>query len=135
MASIIEYVAAIWGQQKLSFVSAIQNITCRYFMCVSKYTPNAAVQGHKGWKTVGHRQKLIVLRVNMRQFRMKIRCGIASVSFGFTFHFTDLHHIHESSSETFRCIYSIVNLPEPTKHMIIPMPISFSGSQMNTFFF
>ncbi len=39
--------AAIWGQQELSCISAIQNRACRYFMGVSKYTPNAAVQeGH-----------------------------------------------------------------------------------------
>ncbi len=66
----------------------------------------------------------------MRQFRIKTRWGITSVSFSFTHLFPDLHHIHENSAETLGPKYSIVNL---IKAMIIPMPISLSGSKMNTF--
>ncbi len=50
--------AAIWGQQEISCISAIQNRACRYFMSVSKYTPIAAVQRDMGLKTAGHRKKL-----------------------------------------------------------------------------
>ncbi len=67
---IIEYAAAIWGQQELSCISAIQNRACRYFMGVSKYTPNAAVQGNIGWKTAGHGQKLCVLRLWLKLMNM-----------------------------------------------------------------
>ncbi len=50
----------MWGQQELSYISAIQNRTCRYFMGTSKYTANTAVQGDMGWKTAGHRPKLCI---------------------------------------------------------------------------
>ncbi len=63
MTLIIEYAAEIWGQQELSCISAIQNRACRYFMGVSKYTPSAVEQGDIGWKKVGHRQQLCVLRL------------------------------------------------------------------------
>ncbi len=66
MTPIIEYAAAIWGQQELSCISAIQNRACRYFMGVSKYTPNTAVQGDMGWITAGNRQNLCVLRLWLR---------------------------------------------------------------------
>ncbi len=68
----------------------------------------------------------------MKQFRIKTKWGIASVSFGFTNHFPDLHHIHENSADTLGPKYSNVNLLKNT-NMIIPTPISFSGSKMNTF--
>ncbi len=54
----IEYAAAIWDQQELSCISAIENRPCRYFMGVSKYTSNAVVQEDIGWKTAGHTQTL-----------------------------------------------------------------------------
>ncbi len=66
-------------------------------------------------------------------FRIKTIWDITSVSFGLTYHFADLHHIHENHAETLGCKYSIVNLLKNTKNMIIPMPISFSGSKINTF--
>ncbi len=55
------------------------------------------------------------LRVNVRQFRIKTRWGVTSVSFGLTYHFPDLHHIHEKSVETLVRKYSIVNLLKNTK--------------------
>ncbi len=78
---IIEYAAANWGQQELSCISAIQNRACRYFMGVSKYTPNAAVQWEMSWKTAGHRQKLCVLRLWLRLMNTD-REMIASKVFG-----------------------------------------------------
>ncbi len=39
-------------------------------MGVSKYTPNAAVQGGMGWKTAGHRQNVYVLRLWLRLMNM-----------------------------------------------------------------
>ncbi len=38
------------------------------------------------------------LRINIRQFRIKTRWGITSVYFGLTYHFPDLHHIHENQT-------------------------------------
>ncbi len=67
---IIEYAAAIWGQQELGCISAIQNRACRYVMGVSKYISNAAVQGDMGWKTEGHRQKFCMLRLWLRLMNM-----------------------------------------------------------------
>ncbi len=51
----------------------------------------------------------------MRQFRIKTRWGITSVSFGLIYHFPDLHHIHENSAETLGSKYSIVNVLKNTK--------------------
>ncbi len=55
------------------------------------------------------------LRVNVRQFGIKTRWGITSVSFGLTYHSPDLHHIHENTAETLGLKYSIVNLLKNTK--------------------
>ncbi len=55
------------------------------------------------------------LRVNVRQFRIKTRWGITSVCFGLTYHFSDLHYIHENTAETVGPKYSIVNLLKNTK--------------------
>ncbi len=57
----------------------------------------------------------LYLRVNVRQFRIKTRWGITSVSFSLKYHFPDLHHIHENSAETLSHKYSIVNLHKNTK--------------------
>ncbi len=56
-----------------------------------------------------------VLGVNVRQFKIKTRWGITIVAFGLTYHFPDLHHIHENYAETLCPKYSIVNLHENTK--------------------
>ncbi len=55
-------------------------------------------------------------RLNVRQFRIKTRWGITSVSLGLTYHFPDLHHIHENSAETLGGKYSIINLLKNTKY-------------------
>ncbi len=52
----------------------------------------------------------VALRVNVRQFRIKTRWHITSVSFALTYHFPDLYQIHENSGETLGPKYSIVNL-------------------------
>ncbi len=52
----------------------------------------------------------LLLRLNMSQFRINTRWGITSVSFSLTYHFPDLHHIHENSTEPLGRKYSIVNL-------------------------
>ncbi len=41
-----------------------------------------------------------LLLVNERQYRIKTRCGITSVSLDLAYHFPDLYHIHENSAET-----------------------------------
>ncbi len=53
---------------------------------------------------------LATITVTVRQFRIK-----TSVSFGFTYHFLDLHHIHEKSAETLGPKYTIVKLLKNTK--------------------
>ncbi len=62
-----------------------------------------------------NRERSFKLRVNVRQFRIKTRWSITSVSFGLIYHFPDLHHIHENSAETLGHKYSIVNLLKNTK--------------------
>ncbi len=59
--------------------------------------------------------KHIVLRVKLRQFKIKTRLGITSVSFSLTYHFPDLHYIHENGAESLVHKYSIVNLLKNTK--------------------
>ncbi len=55
------------------------------------------------------------LRVNVRQFRIKARWGKISVYFGLTFHFPDLHHIHENNAKTLGPKCSIINLLKNTE--------------------
>ncbi len=57
-----------------------------------------------------HKAFSYYLRINVRHFRIKTRWGITSVSFGLTYHFPDLYHMHENSAETLGIKYSIVNL-------------------------
>ncbi len=59
--------------------------------------------------------KHIVLRVKLRQFKIKTRLGITSVSFGLTYNIPDLHHIHENSAEMLGHKYSLVNYLKNTK--------------------
>ncbi len=52
-------------------------------------------------------------------------CGIINVPFGLTYHFSDLHHIHENNVETLDPYYSnvylykIINLGSFTSHFNI----------------
>ncbi len=66
----------------------------------------------------------------MRQFRIKTRWGITTVSFGLTYHFPDLHHMHENSAETTgpKCRQHY-QFTQKYKNMIIHIPILFSGSR------
>ena len=43
--SIINYRAAIWGTKSMSCINAVQNRVCRYFLGLSRYAPNAAING------------------------------------------------------------------------------------------
>ena len=43
--SIINYRAAIWGTKSMSCINAVQNRVCRYFLELSRYAPNAAING------------------------------------------------------------------------------------------
>ncbi len=38
-------------------MSTVQNSAVIFDLCVSKFTPNSAVQGDMGWNTSWHRQK------------------------------------------------------------------------------
>ncbi len=55
--------------------------------------------GDTWWQPLLCVAHLLILMVNVRQFRIKARWGI-SVSFGLAYHFPDLHYIHENSAET-----------------------------------
>ena len=46
--SIIRYGASIWGHKEYPCINAVHNRMCRYFLGVSKFTPNAAVNGDMG---------------------------------------------------------------------------------------
>ncbi len=73
-----------------------------------------------------------MLRVNVRQFRIKTRCGITSVSFGITNHFPDLHHIHENSADTL-ALNTTLSIYLKYQIMINRITISFSDAKKNTF--
>ncbi len=61
------------------------------------------------------RSWFLLLRIHLKQFKIKTRWGITSVSFGLTYHFPDFHHIHENSAETLVRKHIIVNLLKNTK--------------------
>ncbi len=44
VAHVIEYAAAIWGHKEFSCISTVQNRASRFYLAVSKFTPNSAVQ-------------------------------------------------------------------------------------------
>ena len=50
--SIINYGASIWGCRRFTCIKAVQNRALRSFLCVGRYTPNAAVNGDTGWDSV-----------------------------------------------------------------------------------
>jgi hypothetical protein len=70
VSPVIEYAASIWGHREFSSITTIQNRACRFFMGVTKFTPNMAVQGDMGWKQVFHRQKICVTRLWLRLINM-----------------------------------------------------------------
>ena len=59
--SVVNYGAAVWGKRQFSCINTIQLRAARYYMGVGKYTPNSAVQGDSGWKSIVVRQWSAVL--------------------------------------------------------------------------
>ena len=59
---IIRYGAAVWGHREFSEIDAVHNRMCRYYLGVSKYTPNAAVRGDMGTRVPWQHQKLELAR-------------------------------------------------------------------------
>ena len=53
---ILTYAAAVWGYKSFSCINAVFNRACRFYLGVGKYTPNAAIQGDMGWKTMWQHQ-------------------------------------------------------------------------------
>ena len=75
VVSIVRYGAAIWGCKEYSCINAVHNRMCRYYLGVSKFTPNAAVQGDMGLRVPWQYQMLEVCRqwarfVNMSNDRV-----------------------------------------------------------------
>ena len=60
--SIVKYGAAVWGYCNFSCINAVHNRMCRYFLGVSKFTPNAAVQGDLGVRNPWQHQMLEICR-------------------------------------------------------------------------
>ena len=52
----------VWGTRSYSWIDAVQNRACRYFLGLGKYAPNQAINGDMGWKQPEHRQWLAVAR-------------------------------------------------------------------------
>ena len=72
---VIEYAAAVWGNNDFSCINSVQNRACHFFMGVSKFTPNSAVHSDMGWKSTVHKQHLCIARLwhrlsNMDQYRV-----------------------------------------------------------------
>ena len=67
---VIDYGAAVWGQRSFSSINAVQNRAMRFFLGVSKSTPNAAIQGELAWKTPIEQQWTVVTRQWCRLINM-----------------------------------------------------------------
>ncbi len=65
VAPVIEYATAIWGHKEFSCISTVQNTASRFYLGVTKFTPNM------GWKTSWHRQQICVVRLWVRLINMK----------------------------------------------------------------
>ncbi len=70
VAPAIEYAAAICGHKEFSCINTVLNRASRFYLGVSKFTPNSAVQGDMGWKTSWHRQTICVVRLWVRLINM-----------------------------------------------------------------
>ena len=68
--SVIDYSSAVWGTRSYSWIDAVQNRACRYFLGLGKYAPNQAINGDMGWKQPEHRQWLAVARKFCRMIHM-----------------------------------------------------------------
>lgn len=68
--SVIGYGAGIWGHKKHSSICAIQNKAARFYLCVGKYTPNAAVLGDMAWTPVDILQWDHIIRQYRRLCKM-----------------------------------------------------------------
>ena len=56
---ILTYGAAIWGHRSYSCINFFYR-TCRFYLGVGKYSPNAAVQRDIGWKSPWHQQWICI---------------------------------------------------------------------------
>lgn len=55
--SVIDYGASVWGSRTFSCITIVQNRALRFYLGVGRYTPNVAVTGDTGWKSV-HQKEL-----------------------------------------------------------------------------
>ena len=46
--SVIDYSSAVWSTRSFSWIDAVQNRACRYFLGLGKYAPNQAISGDMG---------------------------------------------------------------------------------------
>ncbi len=67
---VIECAAATWGHNECSWISTVQNRASRFYLGLSKFTANAAVQGDMGWKTSWHQHKICVVHLWVRLINM-----------------------------------------------------------------
>jgi hypothetical protein len=59
--STISYGAAIWGDRRMSCITAVQNRALRFCMGVGRYTPNTEVTGDTGWLDAEVKQWISVI--------------------------------------------------------------------------
>lgn len=67
---IIDYGAAVWGYRSMSPINAVQNRAMRFYLGVSKCTPNAAVHGELAWMTPKEQQWVSITRQWCRLINM-----------------------------------------------------------------
>ena len=60
--SVFNYSSELSGTRSSSWVNAVQNRACRYYLGLGKYAPNQAINGEIGWKCPEHLQWLAVTR-------------------------------------------------------------------------
>ena len=79
--TIIDYGSAVWGHRSISSINAVQNRAARFFLGVTKSTPNAAIQGELAWTTPVENQWVTIGRqwcrlLNMPNLRLTKRIFI-----------------------------------------------------------
>ena len=62
VAPILDYGSDIWGFQKFSQISAIQNRAIRFFLGTHRFASNVAVNGDMGWTSCETRRHIAMLR-------------------------------------------------------------------------
>ena len=60
---VMMYGAALWGSKEFQKLNTVQNKACKFFLGISRSSPNIACHGDMGWLSVFAKQKIEMVRL------------------------------------------------------------------------